>query len=926
MKQFRFVYFFIFLLCCIAQVGFSATVTTTGSGNWSSVVPNAPWPGGTIPANGDDIIVGAGFTLTVDGNRTCNSLAFCGAGNTSGTISVNTGITLAVTNAVTLNSTAGASNACTIAGAGTINCTALNVGAGGILPGSNRTTIMTSSITTLTVSGNLTITSYESGGKTNNASLLFGSGTITVNGSVVTSNGAASNISTLNMNTGGGTGTLVLSNATPFSVSGTGTSAITLAGTSATVNYSGAAQTVYATTYYNLILSGSGAKTLTSVSTINGDFTLSGTSSATAATGITIGGHITLGSGTTFDEGGFTHYVGGNWINNGTTFIPGSGTIIFNVAGSNVISGTSSTTFGNMGVDGCTVTLDPGVTYNCSALALAPTSVATLTFSSGSVMNVTGNVTLGSGNGAVKGNIDMTNGGYLKCSTFSNWNGNFTYGTGTVEVTGTMVGFSPTGYVDWYNLIIASSANITFSSATVNFHGNLTMKSGSLTTSNPNYLNIYNDWTIETGATFVPGTGNQAYIVFVGGNTHHVYGDVTTYNIWANKTSNNPIIISGNVTVNHGIWWDGGIFSYTGSGQLTFVNGYVDLGHTPNATMCIAAPIKKIGDTPFTFPLCAGDGVNYNPLAISDPGTDITAYYTAQYFNTGFGSYSVTQTPSSIDHVSKKEYWTLEKSAAASNVTVQLFWSTASNSSITNCADLRIAHWNSGISAWENNNDAVTTTGTCSGAGTGNTITNAVVTSYSPFTFGSKAGTNPLPVELLSFEAKPNNNSVDVSWQTASEKNCDYFSVERSADGTSFAEVAQVKGAGNSSVLHSYASSDQDPFNGHSYYRLKQVDFNGSFFYSDIVQVEFNAGENVLNVYPSISSGDFTVSYSGKKDQEVLLSIRNILGQEFYQKEFILENEHFIQPLNLSGKLAPGVYFVTTSSDDRILEKKTVIK
>ena len=929
MKQRCIIAVFVFLCCFIALKGFAATITTTGSGNWSSTTPNAPWPGGTIPATTDDIIVGNGFTLTGDGNRTCASLSFCGAGNTSGTITVNSGIVLSVTNAVTLNSTAGANNACTLAGAGTINCTSLNIGAGGILPGSNRTTIMTSSITALTVSGNLTITSYESGGKINNASLLFGSGTITVNGSVVTSNGAATNTATLNMNTGGGTGTLILSNATPFSLSGTGTNVITLAGTSTTVNYSGAAQTVYATAYYNLILSGSGVKTLTSVNTINGDFTFSGTASATAATGITVAGHMTLGSGTTFNGSSYTHYVGGNWVNNGGTFTASTSTIILNVAGSNIIGGTGSTTFNTLGVDAGTVTLDPGVTYNCGALLLAPTAAATLTFSAGSIMNVTGNVTLGSGNGAIKGNIDMTNGGYLKCATFSNWNGNYTYGIGTVEVTGTMATFSPTGFGDWYNLIVAATANITFTSASANFYGTLTLKSGSTTTSGPNYITLYNDWAIESGATFVCGSSNSAsYVVFGGANTHHLYGNVTLHRIWANTTSNNPIIIDGDVTVNNGIWWDRGIFSYTGSGRLVLSDGYSELGSANNATRCIAAPVKKIGDDAYTFPLGAGDGVNYNPLAISDPGTDVTAYYQAQYFNTGFGSYSVTQTPNSMDHVSTKEYWTLEKSASAANVTLQLFWSTASNSSITNCADLRIAHWSSGISAWENNNDAVTTSGSCSGAGTGNIITNAVVTSYSPFTFGSKVGggLNPLPVELLSFDVKEKNNSVDISWTTASEKNCDFFTVEKSLDETSFESAMSVHGAGTSSVQHAYAVTDHEPYNGISYYRLKQVDFNGSSSYSNFVQVEFNAGENVLNVYPAVSSGDFTVSYSGKKDTEVLLRIQNMLGQELYSEKFITGSRSLVQPINFSGRFPAGIYLVTASGDESIHAQRIIIK
>src|SRR4051812_5014292 len=66
----------IFFAFVLTATSFAATITTAGSGNWSSTVPGAPWPGGIIPSAGDDIVIKDGTTLTVDGNRTCKSIGF----------------------------------------------------------------------------------------------------------------------------------------------------------------------------------------------------------------------------------------------------------------------------------------------------------------------------------------------------------------------------------------------------------------------------------------------------------------------------------------------------------------------------------------------------------------------------------------------------------------------------------------------------------------------------------------------------------------------------------------------------------------------------------------------------------------------------------------------------------------------------------
>ena len=120
------------------------------------------------------------------------------------------------------------------------------------------------------------------------------------------------------------------------------------ANTGSTIEYNGSSQAVVGINYYNLILSGSATKTLSSATTtISGNFTIGGSAIVTAVTGLTIGGNVLLGSGTNFTAGNYTHMIAGNWTNNGTSFTPGSGTIILNGT-TQTIDGTAVTTFYNL--------------------------------------------------------------------------------------------------------------------------------------------------------------------------------------------------------------------------------------------------------------------------------------------------------------------------------------------------------------------------------------------------------------------------------------------------------------------------------------------------------------------------------------------------------------------------------------------------
>ena len=91
--QLKFYFMLLFFVVLSTMKGYSAAITTTGSGNWSSTTPNTPWPGGKIPLSTDDINIGNRFALTVDGNGTSNSVSFTApaSGTGIGTLTVKSG-------------------------------------------------------------------------------------------------------------------------------------------------------------------------------------------------------------------------------------------------------------------------------------------------------------------------------------------------------------------------------------------------------------------------------------------------------------------------------------------------------------------------------------------------------------------------------------------------------------------------------------------------------------------------------------------------------------------------------------------------------------------------------------------------------------------------------------------------------------------
>ncbi|MBT1701737.1 T9SS type A sorting domain-containing protein [Chryseosolibacter indicus] len=169
-----------------------------------------------------------------------------------------------------------------------------------------------------------------------------------------------------------------------------------------------------------------------------------------------------------------------------------------------------------------------------------------------------------------------------------------------------------------------------------------------------------------------------------------------------------------------------------------------------------------------------------------------------------------------------------------------------------------------------------------------------------------------LPVSLLFFQQANNiTESVMLRWATAIEKNFNYFVIERSTDGKKFEEIATVKGTGNSKIRIDYNFEDNTPIIGKSYYRLKSIDFDGSFEYFNIVAVNFEGSRDVT-VSPNPSNGSSINLVSNfKASSEVKVQILNNVGTVLHEE---IIND-FNNRINIQNELKPGTYLVRVATN-----------
>jgi hypothetical protein len=190
------------------------------------------------------------------------------------------------------------------------------------------------------------------------------------------------------------------------------------------------------------------------------------------------------------------------------------------------------------------------------------------------------------------------------------------------------------------------------------------------------------------------------------------------------------------------------------------------------------------------------------------------------------------------------------------------------------------------------------------------------------FKAGPQLGAGSLPVKLLSFQAVQGGNAVNVTWKTTEEINAQQFEVQRSANGTNFIAIGTVPAGENS-----YTFKDNEPLTGYNYYRLKMVDKDGAYEYSNIVMVNMKTAADVTSsVYPNPGNGNVTLTLLGPVEGNVSAQVVDLQGRVLLTKQFGYQHTtHFTTPVDASA-LPKGSYLLRTMIGDKVFMSKLLIQ
>jgi hypothetical protein len=445
---------------------------------------------------------------------------------------------------------------------------------------------------------------------------------------------------------------------------------------------------------------------------------------------------------------------------------------------------------------------------------------------------------------------------------------------------------------------------------------------------NAGTVTLTGDWTNNSANTVF--STNTGLVKFMGSAAQLIGGTNTTgfFDLTEDNTfPSTALTLNKGITISNQLTLTTGHIVTTAANDLTLTATALDPTVGSNASF-VKGPMKQIKNTvgsetliyPIGKKVGAVDEMHKMELTVNHTAITSTTYE-AEFFDASPVAFGWVE-PASIDWVSATSYWYVTPpvgGSAVSTASVKLNYSISDGAS--NAAYLRIARGTA--SPWVN----------VGGVGTADHI--GSITSTVPFTtFGfftlanAHGGTNPLPIELLTFNAKPNNDKVDLLWTTASEVNNDFFSIERTVDGVNFELVGTIKGAGNTTSMLNYSTIDHQPYEGVSYYRLKQTDYDGNYSYSDLKMVDFgNSANFAFNIYPNPNNGTlFNMQLTSNKEEEILVVVYDMLGNEMYSKIIVtMDNGSAVYAIDPSQKLSAGVYMITATSSDVIYNKRLVV-
>lgn len=424
---------------------------------------------------------------------------------------------------------------------------------------------------------------------------------------------------------------------------------------------------------------------------------------------------------------------------------------------------------------------------------------------------------------------------------------------------------------------------------------------------------LQGNW-INNGVAAINYTPNNRIVSFNGSVLQSISGTNTTINPFANLTINNPsgvVLNSLNIEVQSGLNMQNGKLDLNNK-QITLGtngnNGTLTGGSSSSYIISGSTSAKFIrytttNNTTYSFPL--GDATNYTPISVqffSDPmaaNTMLSVYMiNASHPNLG----------TSTNYINR--YWTVEPINLAGTLTDYAVQYQYANSDVVGIeANLKPFKYSTVGWIAANGSGAQFEMGTGTVNPGTNTISWTGLNNFSDFTANGNG--SPLPIGLINFNVQPVLNNVEITWTTHTETNNDYFTVEKSNDGKSFQQLAQIPGAGNSNEILHYKLIDEQPYDGISYYRLKQTDFDGKYSYSDIKTVNFNhiTTQSGITIYPNPSNlnGIYISSSEIFSEEIITVQLLDIYGKLVYSKQTQLNSSK--EPLYVAfDQVSKGIY------------------
>lgn len=198
-----------------------------------------------------------------------------------------------------------------------------------------------------------------------------------------------------------------------------------------------------------------------------------------------------------------------------------------------------------------------------------------------------------------------------------------------------------------------------------------------------------------------------------------------------------------------------------------------------------------------------------------------------------------------------------------------------------------------------------------------------------PSSFYTLGEPNNLPVELVDFGAQMEDDQVNVRWATASERDNDYFTIERSTNGASFEEVGEVKGSGTTTDFHSYEFVDYEPLSGLSYYRLRQTDINGEFEVFNAVAVLNEQPVEKMTIEkigPNPFRESFNLTFTSSEAAAVDLVIVDMNGIQVFTDR--IETHHGENDYSFYGgaEFKSGAYYLFLNQNGETIAQSKLMK